>query len=972
MTKRQNIERFDKFFKLTGLLPLVILIAASGYITFFLSQIYAEYSRLDQELDKSEILSELSREIYTERSVDAVYMGKNGDLDEEILAKQYARTDAKIKRYQTFQSLRNSEKTKDEKALDEELAKIPALREKVKKLEISFDDMFFGYFQSITSNIAAQIGASGAGNPDSKISPLLAAMSMAFANIDFLSQRRDYIAPAMIQNRAFNNDELTKWSQIKGNSDFYNYVLSDNAVKKKIDRIFADDEYKTTREEAERYIERLSHDPNIYKINFARWYVLLNNEITANYRTIGVLNAEIHRVGVDAKNKLTIHMTLSLCALLLALVLFFYANSSQNRIAKNISELETFISQFERFTKKEEIDFKTRKGMRAAYKNMREALELLVARREKSELDNAEKSAFLVNVSHQLKEPLNAIIGFGELLSETNLQSEQKEYLRIIRESGEKLLERLDKILLVSALESNNVTTYNEEFFPIEEFEDVVNEFANEAAKAGINLFCYVDPTLNRHLKGDVAKVRTVISNLISNAIKFNHRGGCVLFRAERRYGSEENNVVVRFAIKDNGPGFDQNLQIDIFGDSNDVRNRVYGGGGLGLGIVKKYLQFLNSKLHVHSFTGKGSEFNFTLKFEYANGESESHKNEFKGLCLVAPDIDDKCRLPSFDDSKLNTRKDVLLNYCEYLGIDFKFACEPKNKDEIVFSHFGYKGECKQILLSNEESEYENKNLVQIRPPLTFTALVAALRKLTRKDVVSQKTSSKLALNVLAMGEEGLGNMLSSLVERVDVMPDVRTRYDVIFAEPATLNPNQISKLESLSQIFPVVCVSQGPNNRSYDNVRFASTVSKPLTREKLLNALETSAAGARVASRIKGALLLKHTAAAGNIFASAIKGFAKDVDYTTDFKDFEKKLLANPYKIVLADYDVANFDASYFLKLVERAKTLHGCEIKTGIFVNPRLSLDSAKYKQFDLIMSQAISKAQLEQKLRPIVSKQ
>lgn len=226
------------------------------------------------------------------------------------------------------------------------------------------------------------------------------------------------------------------------------------------------------------------------------------------------------------------------------------------------------------------------------------------------------KSQFLANMSHEIRTPMNAILGMTDLALDTSDRAEQAEYLNDVKRAGQSLLSLLNDILDFSKIESGKLTLENIEFDPADLLRGVCALFAGEAQSKGLDLVWIAQKGLPRCVRGDSARLRQTLVNLVGNAIKFTERGRVELACSVESESDEL--VVVRFAVIDTGIGISKDAQQRIFGSfvqADDSVARKYGGTGLGLSISRELTSRMGGELHVESALGRGSTFWFMLPF---------------------------------------------------------------------------------------------------------------------------------------------------------------------------------------------------------------------------------------------------------------------------------------------------------------------------------------------------------------------
>ncbi len=254
--------------------------------------------------------------------------------------------------------------------------------------------------------------------------------------------------------------------------------------------------------------------------------------------------------------------------------------------------------------------------------------------RERAEEAALVKTNFVANMSHELRTPLNAVLGMLEVITDSELNDEQQQYIDIAIQAGRALLELINDILDFSKIETNSQQLECIEFDLLRLIDDVIEIVALQADQKGLELIVTVNPDVPRFVRGDPARLRQIMVNLLGNGVKFTAEGSVAVTVVRKDHDPK----YLSFSVKDTGIGIAADALEKVFlpfTQADNSTSRLFGGTGLGLSICQQFVNAMGGSIEVNSIFGKGSEFCFELPLPPARSASDNEVQRVVHCALI-------------------------------------------------------------------------------------------------------------------------------------------------------------------------------------------------------------------------------------------------------------------------------------------------------------------------------------------------
>lgn len=740
--------------KTISLLLILAITILLGFSIYYALIKYRTYQNLEKRLQKREIFNnanKLLKSLERERLRSILYMSSPNQHNLDKLNQQRAQVNFHIKKIQVLQ-------------LEHEITQLLKIRKKVNTLSLSHQQLIYDsfYFNINKQIILAMENLQLSQNRNSEIQLIQLRENIAM--------EESFMAFILTKKIAMKKQDILFWEKILDLKQLPSFTsIKDETLLLSINDIYNINSFSKRLESSRVQIFTSSKNAN-YPISFKEWFIKsakqkskINHieKLLANLHTNHIKHELLAQQGEMYRSIIISLLILILLALLLGMLRILQKMNQEQRILKNtVKEIEI------------DLDENKKKEIKEILRHNSSAEVYAFLAKEIKEPSRA-KDLFLANMSHEIRTPLNGIIGFTKELQETGLSEEQIEIVGIIEESSDNLMHIVNDILDFSKLKAGKVKLENILFDPIEKFEASIDTFVAKAREKEIELKVCIDPKIPVKALGDPTKITQILSNLISNAIKFTQNKGIIEIDIKHIIENHSSkNIKLQFSIKDSGIGVSHEEKKEIFNafsQADPSTSRKYGGTGLGLSIASQFIKHMGGKLNIESEIGEGSRFFFSILLTRAKDVKERFKENLSAYTVgYIPPLDNRSidknlkTYIEFQGAKFLTyTQRTLLNLSESSLPDLLF---------IDYKCFDIEGEIEYFLdlplkIVLIVADNREKELVHIRgkidkilhKPVNFTRTVKSLEVLKiveKKNPIKSKDSKKRFNNINALVAE--------------------------------------------------------------------------------------------------------------------------------------------------------------------------------------------------------------------------
>jgi len=660
----------NKLISLAIFVPAILLFGLSSVFFYKNFQNYQKVQKAQGYIKLTKKLENILVALGQERGTSSIYFVSKGEYpkSKEVVEKKRAQMSNNINALKQFIN-KNPQYKNEVSNIIETINQLPTIRKKIDSFKnIKYKQWFFGYYTRLEDQIIKKIYSLSKKFPsklqtlyDTKIpfekatayTGIIRGFGSYYITADLPMSQNDY---QNVLLKYYHDTNILPIGTFQGTPIFKNFHSKKFlTLESNIKSILFYIEQSTMQ-----YYNNGKF--NGYPIDAFDYFKEMTKRINYFKNAINYINTEINENINVIKSNATQNLIIYAILFLISIIILLAGIYIHKLVRNHINELSNLISSLAPITGKEiKIDIASPEGMHKAIQTVSEAIEITQKAIKKSEESAKAKSLFLANMSHEIRTPLNGILGFLELLKTTEPDEEQQDYISTIELSAKNLLQIVNNILDVSKIESQKVTLEEIEFRGLDEFENTIEIFATPAAQKNIEYTADISPDIPSVIKGDILKIKEILTNLINNAMKFTHKDGSITVRIKNN-GIKKDLVELYFEIEDSGIGMSEEQKAKIFeafAQADESVTRKYGGTGLGLTIVKNYIEMMGGEIKVESELNKGTKFFFTLQFPVIDKTPRYQASLYKDKTFAI--------LNTQKDSK---RKEISFEYLSYFGIN--------------------------------------------------------------------------------------------------------------------------------------------------------------------------------------------------------------------------------------------------------------------------------------------------------------